>query len=680
MKKLSVFIAILFGFSIAIQAQPFGGKLKKAQKLKVADEQYDIGDYYNALEWYNKVLEEDPSDVAVIGKVADVHLKLRDLDAAQDWFAKVVKKDKGNLYPDAAYHYGRILKMNGELSEAKSVLEGYIKGSNNATLRELAGVEIEGIALAQSMNADEDVTVSDAGDNINSPYTDFSPIYGANGEMFYGAMVSEEVVVMDGSSNDYFAKIYTSSKSGSGWGEGTQLGTNINRPGVHTGNVTISADGERMYFTRSELSSNRMTASSLYMSERTANGWGPAYPVDGLGDYIVKHPAVGKAFGKEALFFVSDMAGGKGGMDIYYSTIEGDKLGSPVNVGDKINTVGDELTPSYADGVLYFSSNGHPGIGGLDVFKSEWTGSWDTPVNAGKGINSSYDDIYFSLDETGYNGFVVSNRPSERSLKSKTCCDDIYDVNIEEVILDLQALSFTSEDGSPLKGVTVQLIQMVDGSEGATEKSTEASTNKFGFPLDRDMAYKIIASKDGFEDAVAQFNTVGMNKTATIEKKLTLAPIKPIIEEVIVYDTIKSQTPIRLNNILYDFNKSNIRTDAEQDLNLVLNYMVSYPDLVIELGSHTDAIGTDGANQRLSQRRAESAKNWLIEKGISGERIQAVGYGESQPIAENQFADGADNPEGRQLNRRTEFKIIGGPKFIVNQRVEKRVVKKEVKK
>jgi peptidoglycan-associated lipoprotein len=679
MKKLSTFVAILLSFAITMNAQPVGGKLNKSQKLKVADDQYEMGDYYNALDWYTKVLEEDASDVLVIGKIADTHFKLRDLEEAQKWFEKVVKKDKSNIYPDAEFHYARILKMNGETNDAKAAFEHFGTESDNAVLKQLAQVELEGIQLLKNMADNDDISASDAGDNINSPYTDFSPVYGANGEMYYGSMAVKEVVVMDGDEPDYFAKVYTASKSGDSWAKSSELGSNINRPGVHTGNVALSTDGNTMYFTRTEFSSNKMTASTLYSSTKGTDGWGPAYAVEGLGDYIVKHPAVGEMFGKDALFFVSDMSGGQGGYDIYYATIEEDKLGAATNAGKSINTVGDELTPYYSNGVLYFSSTGHPGIGGLDAFGSEWTGSWSAPVNMGKEINSSYDDIYFNLDNTGYNGFVVSNRPSSRSLKSETCCDDIYDVNINEVILDLEALAFTGADGSPLKGVTVQLIEMMGGSEGTTESDTKAASHTFGFPLARETAYKVIASKEGFKDAVAQFNTAGLAKTQTVTKKMTLAPIVPVIEEVVIYDTIQSQQPIRLNNILYDFTKADIKPEAEQDLNIILNYMNTYPDLVIELGSHTDNIGREGANLRLSQKRAEAAKQWFINKGVAPNRVQAIGYGEVVPVAGNEFDDGADNPEGRKLNRRTEFKIIGGPKFVVTSRIEKRVVKKEVK-
>ncbi len=683
MKKLSAFIALFLGVVIFINAQPLR-ELKTAQKLKIAEEQMAFGDYYNALDWYNKVLEDDPSNLAVIHKIADLQFKLRDLKAAQKMFSKVVKKDKTGQYPNARFHYGRILKMNGELDMAKEQLEQFASETSDSNLKKLAKVEVEGIALSNNLEEDEDITIEDAGDNINSPYTDFSPIY-LGDEMYYGAMAVEEVVVLDGSQKDYFAKIYRAKKKKKGFSKGEPIEQSVNRPGAHTGNVTASSDGNTLYFTRTEFSSNQMTSSTLYRSERDGKKWGAALPVEGLGDYIVKHPSVGKMFGEDVVFFTSDKTGGKGGTDIYYAIIEGKGVSSPTNLGDAINTIGDESTPYYRDGKLYFSSTGHPGIGGSDVFSSTWDGGWQTPVNMGKGINTSYDDIYFSIDENGTEGLVVSNRPSKRSLKSKTCCDDIYTVSIKEVILDLEALTFEDAAGKKLKGVNVQLVEMLKGKEGKTDTDTNKNGNKFQFDLDRGMAYKLIATKSGYNPATLEFNTVGLAESQTITKNLILTPIPPdepeyeYIEEY-VYDTIKSQTPMRLNNILYDYDKALIRPEAEIDLNTILGYMTSYPDMVIELSSHTDSRGSDSYNQKLSQKRAEAAMSWLLTKGIPSNRVRAVGYGETIPIANNENADGSDNPEGRQLNRRTEFKIISGPSYILSQTVKKRVVKRKIPK
>ncbi len=684
MKKLTTFIAIILGLTFSIHAQPMGKKLNTEQKIKIAEEQYANGDYYTALAWYEKALaadEEDTKggdDIAVLHKIAELHYLLRDMKNAQKFYGKLVKKDKAGAYPMAKLIYGRVLKMNGELDDAETQLQQFIQDADDGNAKTLAQAELDGIALARNMAIEEDITVENAGDNINSPYTDFAPLYVSENEMYYGAMVSNEVVVLDGNEKDYFAKIYKSTKNGDSWEKGEVLDDVVNRPNTHTGNATISADGNRLYFTRADLSSNMMTSSNIYVCERDGNGWGAAQKVEGLGgSYIVKHPAVGEMFGEEVLFFTSNMDGGKGGWDIYYSKINGDSYGAPVNLGDKINTVGDDVTPFYRDGVLYFSSVGHPGIGGLDAFASEWDGSWSTPKNLGKNINSTYDDIYFSLNGDGYQGFVVSNRPNKRSLKSKTCCDDIYTVSIKEVVVDLEALTFDAESGDPLNGAKIQLIEMTDGSEGNTETDSKDDSHEYTFDLTRNVSYKLIASRKGYENAILEFNTADITESQTITKKMKLVPVVEFVD-VTVYDTIRSQTPIILDNILYDFDKSNIRNTEESDLNQIYTYMTSYPDMIIELSSHTDSRGKDSYNQQLSQRRAESAKKWLVSKGISGDRIKAVGYGETQPIAANKNADGSDNPEGRQLNRRTEFKIIGGTKYIITSRVEKRVIKKKV--
>ncbi len=677
MKKSLAFIVFIFAIT-TVFAQPLRD-VKVDKKLKIAQEQKERGDYYNALDWYMQVNEELPDDVEVIHSIAELHAELRDTKKAESWYRKVSKKDKTNKYPNAEFNLGRYYKMNGKLDEAAEALNTFISETSDATLKGLAQAELAGIALARNAKENEDITVADAGDNINSRYTDFSPVYSNDGTMYYASMAVEEVVVMDGKRKDYFAKIFKSSKQGEGMSKGQELSTAVNRPGVHTGNVTVSPDGERMYYTRTEFNANKMVSSAIYMSARTSDGWGAATKVLD-GDYLVKQPTVGEMYGSEVLIFASDMAGGYGGMDLYYSKIEGDSYSSPTNLGDAINTAGDDVTPYYKDGTLYFSSTGHPGIGGLDVFSSQWSGSWNAPVNIGAGINSSYDDIYYSIDDSGYNGFVVSNRPSRRSLKSRTCCDDIYTVSIKEVLLDLRAITFDAKTKASLDGVDVQLVEMTKGKEGETANAV-TKNGEAGFALAREMAYKIIVSKDGYKDASLEFNTVGLNETQTIDKKLGLLPNEPVYVEVEVevYDTIQSQQPIRLNSILYDYNKASIRPESEADLNTLLSYMTSYTDMVIEMSSHTDSKGSESYNKTLSQKRAESAKAWLVEKGISESRIQAVGYGESMPVAENEFADGTDNPDGRQLNRRTEFKIISGPKFIVSKRIEKKIILKKEK-
>jgi peptidoglycan-associated lipoprotein len=340
-------------------------------------------------------------------------------------------------------------------------------------------------------------------------------------------------------------------------------------------------------------------------------------------------------------------------------------------LGTAINTPGDEETPFYRDGKLYFSSNGYPTMGGLDVFSSTWNGSeWSKPQNMGFGYNSPADDMYFSIDDKGYNGFVVSNRTGTNSIKSKTCCDDIWQITITPPVVDLKALTF--EKDKALNGTTLQLVEMTGGAMGKTESKTNTAANLFNFPLNFEYSYAILTNKEGYYPDTTYFNTQGLSKTTTINKEIRLRPLPPP-QPITVYDTIEIaiNEPIRLENIYYDYDKWDILPDAAEELRFMDTLMKTYPDMVIELSSHTDSRGNDPYNMTLSQKRAESAKNYLVSQGVNADRIRAVGYGES--VILNQCANGVEcTDEEHRFNRRTEFKIVAGPTSI-------KMVKREVK-
>ncbi|HHS95220.1 MAG TPA: OmpA family protein, partial [Phaeodactylibacter sp.] len=470
-----------------------------------------------------------------------------------------------------------------------------------------------------------------------------------------------------------YAQVYTASMQEDKWSEAELLENgNIHREGFHIGNIALSKDGQTMFFTRAKLDGNILGESKIFQSRMGDEGWGPATEVEGVnGDYLAKQAAPGELFGEQVLFFASNMEGGYGGFDLYYSPKRGEVYGPPVNLGNTVNTFGDEETPFYTDGILYFSSNGHPTIGGSDVFQTTWNGSeWSKPENMGKPYNSPVDDLYFSLDETGYKGFVVSNREGGRSVKSKTCCDDIWTIDIAEVVIDLMATTF-ADNKKPLSGVTLELISMQDGTMGETEKKTNPAANNFAFTLDKDMAYMVIATKEGYKPDTIEFNTAGLEASTTFEKKFTLVFIPPPPEDP--YETYTVNQPIELGNIYYDYNRASIKPEAEPDLTYLLELMNQYPDMVIELSSHTDSRGRDGYNLSLSQRRAQAAMDWLTKRGIAKERIKPVGYGETQ--IRNHCTNGVEcSDEEHRYNRRTEFKIIAGPTSI---RIEKKRLKKK---
>jgi len=688
---LLIVLAVLAGQA---QAQPLNRETYSIL-IKTADQKLAEGDYYNALDKYEKAYDEI-QDLPLAVKIANLYYNLRDYVKAERSFLRVFRRDRKEIYFEERFTYAQCLKMNGKYEEAIQEFENYLSKGTDEAKKEMARIELEGAKFANIAPDPKNLTVSNAGQNVNSSNSEYSAVLAPGGQkMYYAGFNTDELIVVDKGNTDPFAKIFVADRTQDGWGAGVALDEQINRPGYHNANVTLSPDGRRMYFCRILLSGHHVSESKIVMSEFRAGGWGPANELEVVnGNYIANHPAVGELFGNEVLFFTSNMEGGFGGMDIYYSTYKGGKYSQPVNLGPKINTPGDEYTPFYRGGMLYFSSTGHPGLGGFDIFSSEWNGVvWSEPVNMGKGYNSSVDDLYFTLDAEGYSGFLLSNRPGTRWIKNKgkTCCDDIYNVSLRQILADLRTTVFDEETKEALKGATVQLVDMTEEEQAGKviDTKTNANANLFDFPLELDKFYRLIASRTDYYPDTLEFNSVGLLDSKTFEIPINLKPTP-------VYITISKEEPIELENIYYDFDDDKILPAAEPDLNFVLEIMNEYPDMVIELSSHTDFRGEDAYNRDLSQRRAESARRWLLDHGIERRRIQAVGYGETVPktvsddiVAEYPFLKVGDvlteefinalpteeQKEGaHQVNRRTEFKIVAGPTSIRIE--EKRLIRK----
>ena len=675
MKKLVFLLTICVLWGAAAKAQPLNRSTPEANR-KSAEEAEAANNPYEALELYDKVYDET-KDKTVAVKIARLEYDLRDYQQAERAFGRLVLRDRKNEMTELKYWYAMSMKYNGKYAEALDMFNQYISdpaadpGLAQASKREIAGCE-----LGKKAKQPDNLIVNNIGKKANSPQTESSPSY-SGGELYYTSLKGKEVVVIDGKEGDWYSKVYTAAKSGAEYGDPTPLGQQINREGWHQGNVSVTPDGRTMYFTRVQFAEGGQSIgeSKIYYSIKGSDGWGAANEVTGVnGDYIAKHPCEGELFGEKVLFFAANMPGGKGGFDIYYAPKKTDGVfGLPVNLGDVINTAGEEASPFYQDGKLYFSSNGFPSIGGMDVYESQWNGSvWSTPKMLPLGINSSVDDQFYTRMPDGMSGFLVSNRPGPNNLKSKTCCDDIYAWEIERVKVDLTARTFRfkrkgEKENQPLTGCTVHVYDVTEKNPARVEEKSNAAANDFGFSLLPDKSYQLIATRDGYVPDTLGFNTVGVKKSASIEKKLTLRLLRREPE----YDTIRINEPIRLSNIYYDFDKWDIRPDAEPDLQNLTDLLKKYPDMKIELSSHTDSRGSSKHNEELSQKRAESAKAWIVAKGVPADRIVAKGYGETKLL--NECADGVEcTEEQHQLNRRTKFKILSGPTSIVIERVEKR--------
>jgi outer membrane protein OmpA-like peptidoglycan-associated protein/tetratricopeptide (TPR) repeat protein len=749
--KMKIKNIILFALAISnlapivAEAQPLNAS-RPEYMLQVAEEKFEAKDYVNALDFYNKYYEAT-KDRTVLYKTGLADMYLKDYTKAESNFSRSLQRTKSasvETNEDARLYLGMMQKMNDKYDEAVVTLEEYIKTAKDDAKIARAKTELEGAKLAMRMKENPKLMLENLGTKVNTGNSEYSP--SVSGSMLYFAALRDgKITLIDGKEGDFYAKIYKTGINAKGeFDKPEALGGEINRLGTHQGNVSFSPDGQTMYFTRFTLSGNEVGESTIFYSSKQGDGsWGAAKEVSGVnGKWQVKHPVMGELFGKPVMFMTSNMESTKGGFDIFYANKIGEgEFSNPVNLGDVINTTGDDETPFYQNGKLYFSSNGHPTIGGSDIFVSSWNGAtWTKPENMGKGYNSPANDSYFTMDANG-TSFFTSNRKGGRSLKS-TCCEDIYIIKTEPVVIDLvveamdpkkqpmkgltyefmdlstkalndsktldkytsaltqkrsytvivskpgyynDTLSFNTMDitktttvrktanmrplaiisanlearaednGKPLTGVTYTLTEL------ASNKSDSRSMDIYraGLPLSK--SFRLIGSKSGYQSDTVTFNTNDIKETTTIEKLLRLK-VKII--------TVTTNQKIALNNIFYKLDKFEANDahmqnfgEAQKSLDYLYDIMVKYPAMVIELGSHTDARGSDAYNLTLSQKRADGAKAYLVGRGIKSENINAKGYGETQLV--NRCANGVKCDDEEHLqNRRTEFRIVSGPTSI----------------
>ena len=704
--------ALLLLVGVLATAQLVGQPITKStynKMVDIAEERMEAKDYYNAIDYYQRAYEEK-DDRSLLPMIAELSLKLRDYSKAQRTYANILRRDKENEYGHLRYNYGVALKGYERFEEAIEQFQLFMQETDDEQMKEMAQVQITGAEMAMTF---EDTRNDDIPEperisrKINQPFSEYAPAIDRSGSLYYATIPSEEVVIVETEACEgCYAMIYRAGVDDNGeYEEPAELGPEINRPGYQTSGVAFSRDGNTMFYTQAELQGNTPRNSRIYYSVGGDNSWKAGNELIGVnGDWLALHPAPGELFGEQVLFFVSDMDGGEGGLDIYYATYKAEGVyGDPVNLGPKINTPGDEVTPFYFDGTLYFSSDGHPSLGALDIFYTVWNGSfWSEPKNMGAGFNSPQDDQYLRLDNTGYKGLMTSNRPGGRSVYSRTCCDDIYGFEIEKIEADLIVGVFDAAQ-KVIKGATVDLKIQNARLTRTVDQQINDTGNRFDFPLDLEKTYQVIASKEGYTSDTALIATVGLTESRSFEQRFYLAQApdpgsgEPGESDEPEYDTVTIEQAIVLENILYDFDDDKILPAAESDLQVVLELMYEYPEMVIELGSHTDNRGEGPYNEELSQRRAESARNWLIERDVEADRIVAKGYGEEAPktvtarvAREHDFLDVGDilsvgyidsleteeqQEIAHQINRRTEFKIIEGPTSITIKRT--RLLKKE---
>ena len=629
MKKIYTILLLIAVSTTIVSAQ--NSKTKKADNL------YDRLAYTDAAQAYQKVLKRGTTDVYVFERLANCYYFINDTKKAEMYYKRVAKSKDAN--PEAIYNYAQTLKANGKFSDYNTWMKNFAKLSPNDTrVKEFMK---NPNYIPKIMDDMARYTATNMED-INSEYADFGGIvYGKDFYFASGRNTSRKTYQWN---EEPYLEIYKATNVGGTMKNAELLNGDVNTK-YHESNAVISADGKRMYFDRNDYfegdydkSASGINQINLYYAENIdGKGWsGVVSAPFNNNEYSTGHPALSQD--GNTLYFVSDMPGGKGGSDIYMVAINSDgSLGTPKRLGDNINTEGKELFP-YLDsnGTLYFSSNGHMGIGGLDVFYAEAQGDgFDVVNNLGKGVNSSADDFAYKYDPTSQSGYVSSNR--EGGMGS----DDIYMVEAVEIPCEvtIAVLVINENTNAVVAGARVDLYDTM-GNRLSTKTSNVDGMVSFKAACDQ--AHEVQGVLADFESNASKVAPANDQKVSA-----TIA-LKPI-EEIIVEDQIV------LNPILFDLDKSNIKAQAAFELDKVVSVMNKYPEMVIAVGAHTDSRATDAYNLRLSEARAQSTVQYIISKGISGKRISGKGYGESQPKVS--CGDNCSEAE-HQLNRRSEFTIV----------------------
>jgi OOP family OmpA-OmpF porin len=416
---------------------------------------------------------------------------------------------------------------------------------------------------------------------------------------------------------------------------------NESKMGAAYSTPAFDPTGKRMYLTR-RVNDGNTTILAIYVSTRNNNGWGVPVKLNenvNAEGFNSVQPFV-TADGKQ-LFFSSNKPGGQGGYDILVSDLDADgNAVNSINLGSIINTPLDEQAPYYdeANQRLIYSSKGFVGLGGFDFFESyNDAGQWSVPVNMGYPMNSSKDDLYYSPDDSIPGKFYIS------SDRESDCCLNLFEGFVEEIKIKGKVTDCYSQ--LPVTGVKVSLIDTILNQ--TVREITPSADGAYLFKINSKRPYKVVFTKAGYftKTMLVQDSDYAKLNNDTLFTATTCL------------QHFEINKPVVIKNILYDFDKATLRPESEMVLNELVAILNNNPKIKIELSSHTDSIGSDAYNLVLSQARAQACVDYIIAKGIDKSRITARGYGKTRPIAPNSMSDGKDNPDGRQLNRRTEFMV-----------------------
>ncbi len=610
-------------------------------KIKRADRHYNSFSFVKAIDKYEKLIDTNFYKSYAMRKLGNSYMYLRKPKEAAEIYKHVVEQE--NTPEEYFYFYAQALRGIGDYEASKIWMKKF-KQEAGKDSRVSKFFEKEDFISAM-FNLKKQYSLAKT--NFNTEFSDFGAVEYNNNVVFVSSKDEGVSVIRKYSWNAQpFLDLYQINKGGS-VEQSEKISGEVNTI-YHEGPASFSADGTKMYFTRNnyyegEKGKDKEGVNNLkiYRAELINNLWTNITGVHFNNDeYSVGHASL-STDGKK-LYFTSDMPGGIGGSDIYVVDVKDDgTLGEPKNMGNVVNTEGNEMFPFiHNEGTLFFSSDGHVGFGLLDIFAtiSDEDGAPVNILNLGEPINSSKDDFSYYLSEEGFDGYISSNR------EGGVGDDDIYKFTRIPPLM-LKGQIFDDANNEPLENAKV-VLKDANGEEIAYF-ITEAN-GYYEHIIDRDANFTLEGSKEKYTNITKEFNSFKLDKEKELVVNLNVG-LKPIEDVVLLAD---------LDIIYFDLDKSNIRPDAALELDKVVALMNKYPEMVIRLESHTDSRANDQYNIALSNRRAKSTYEYIISNGINSERItEYEGFGETQLV--NKCSNGVKCSKAEhQLNRRTEFVII----------------------
>ena len=652
----------------------------KAQSRRVADRYFDEFSYVQSAELYKAlVVTKGDSTKHVLSRLADSYYNNANIEEALIWYKLLVRKYKNEVSDKYLFRYAQVLRSNGNYKKSDSIFLELSKkdGKNN---RE---VELKNVDYLLDYSNTEGKRIGVRNLAINTPFSDYGGFI-LDGNVYFSSSAPKEDDKKQRIykwNNQPFLNIYKAKESIESLEENVkdtvlvlydkQILPHPITTEYHEGKPVFTKDGKTIYFTRNNFDGKRINRDKkrsvnlkIYKASLINGVWDNVKELPFNSDeYSVGHPAL--SADEKKLYFVSNKPGGYGGSDIYKTEIkENGEYGDPINLGEQINTSDNERFPFVGnDNTLYFSSDGHLGLGLLDIFQTKILNDsiYSKVTNLGAPFNSNRDDFAFYIDEEGKKGFFSSNREKGKG------DDDIYSFYIYQDICQKQ-ISGTIVDTKQGEEIPDAVLKLINENGETIEETISDSYGKYTFSkVPCDLKFVIAASKFDHRSDQTTIETKG--KTGDIIKvNLKLTPL--IIGDQIV-----------INPVYFDFNQSIIRDDAEYELENIITVMKNHPEIVIKIESHTDSRGNDAYNKKLSDSRAKATRDYIISRGINKSRIEsAIGYGEEKLLNNcNNTNQNKCTEEEHQVNRRSYFYIVSGSEFIkVKQQAEKINIRKRL--